>query len=406
MPEFSYKAVSGTGDPFEGEMEARSQAAVVERLQGMGYVPIRIDPLLQVSAQNRSMFSWFNSNRITQAEIGVFTREIAILLQAGLPLDRALEVLVSLSENEKVNQLLTQIRDDVRGGDPLSSALEARQGVFSRFYISMVRAGEMGGALGPVLLRITEFMERARALRETVSSAMIYPVILVIAATISVLMLLIFVVPQFSVMFAQSGKALPLPTQIVINAGEFLQHYWWLLLLGGWVIYEFMRRQLRNPVSRYKWDGWFLSLPLVGELVAKIEVARFSRSLGILLGNGVPLLNALEIIQDTMGNSVMVAGLETVAVKLKQGLGLGEPMMETDLFPKLAVHMVIVGEETGKLEEMLIRVADVYDDEIQSAVKKMLSLLEPVLILGLGLLIGGIIMSILLAILSINDLAM
>lgn len=406
MPLFHYKAVSAEGEALEGEMEARTQEGVVERLQAMAYIPISVGQVQADSGASQGSFGLFRSTRLTQAEIGVFTREIATLLHAGLPLDRALEILVELSENDKVRRLLVQVRDDVRGGAALSAAMEAQKGVFSRFYLNMVRAGEAGGALGPVLMRITEFMERAKALRETVMSALIYPVILIVVAVVSVMMLLIFVVPQFSQMFEQSGKTLPVSTQIVISAGDFLKHDWWMLLLGAVAVYALMAQQMRNPVSRFRWDGLFLRLPLVGDLVAKIEVARFSRSLGTLLGNGVTLLNALFIIKETLNNSVMAQGLDGVAGQLKAGLGLGKPMMETGLFPKLAVHMVMVGEETGQLEEMLLRVADVYDSEVQSSVKRMLGLMEPVLILGLGLLIGGIIMSILLAILSVNDLAL
>ncbi|MGA8147328.1 MAG: type II secretion system F family protein [Gallionellaceae bacterium] len=405
MQLYHYKAVGADGVALEGDMEARNQAAVVERLQATGYIPIRVEEAQPAKSAASTSFGWARSNRVSQAEIGVFTREIATLLHAGLPLDRALEILVALSENDKVRRLLIQVRDDVRGGASLSAAMDAQKGVFSRFYLNMVRAGEAGGALGPVLMRITEFMERSKMLKETVMSALIYPAILIVVAVTSVMMLLIFVVPQFSLMFQQSGKALPLPTQIVIGAGDFLRHDWWMLLLGGLAIFLLMRQQLQNAASRYRWDGWFLRMPLVGDLVAKVEVARFSRSLGTLLGNGVTLLNALFIVKETLNNRVMAEGLDQVATQLKQGLGLGNPMMETGLFPKLAVHMVMVGEETGQLEEMLLRVANVYDNEVQSAVKRMLGLMEPVLILGLGLLIGGIIMSILLAILGINDLA-
>ncbi len=406
MPLFHYKAVSADGEALEGDMEARVQEGVIERLQAMGYIPIRVDEAKSDDRGERKSFDFLRSNRVNQAEVGVFTREIATLLYAGLPLDRTLEILVELSENEKVRRLLLRVRDDVRGGASLSAAMEAQQGVFSRFYLNMVRAGEAGGALGPVLMRITEFMERAKELKETVKSALVYPVILILVAVTSVMMLLVFVVPQFSKMFEQSGKTLPLPTQLVIAAGDFVRHDWWMLALGAFALYVLINQQLSNPSSRYRWDGWFLSLPLIGDLVAKIEVARFSRSLGTLLGNGVSLLSALFIIKETLNNSVMAEGLDGVATQLKEGLGLGKPMMETGLFPKLAVHMVMVGEETGQLEEMLLRVADVYDSEVQSAVKRMLSLMEPVLILGLGLVIGGIIMSIMMAILSANDLAL
>jgi general secretion pathway protein F len=406
VPVFNYKAVGADAEAREGSMEARSPQAVVERLQAMGFIPIRVQPAQPEATAKRSAFHWLRPNRITASEIGVFTREIAILLQAGLPLDRALEILVALSESDNVRRLLVQVRDDVRGGAALSAALEARKGVFSRFYLSMVRAGEAGGALGPVLMRITEFMERAKALKDTVTSALIYPAILVVVAFASVMMLLVFVVPQFSQMFEQSGKTLPLATQIVISVGEFVRHGWWALLLGALALYALLRKQLNEPASRYRWDGWFLRLPLVGDLVAKVEVARLSRSLGTLLGNGVSLLNALFIVKETVGNSVMAQALDGVAAKLKEGLGLGKPLMESNLFPKFAVHMVMVGEETGQLEQMLLRVADVYDNEVQTSVKRMLGLIEPVLILGLGLLIGGIIMSILFAILSANDLAL
>lgn len=405
MPVFHYRAVSANGEALEGEMEARAQGAAVDRLQAMGYIPLRVDEARSDDKGKAASFSLFRSSRIGPSEIGVFTRAIATLLQAGLPLDRAMEILVELSENDQVRRLLMQVRDDVRGGASLSAAMEAQKGIFSRFYLNMVRAGEAGGALGPVLMRIAEFMERAKTLRETVASAMIYPAILVAVAVTSVMLLLVFVVPQFSVMFEQSGKTLPLSTQAVISSGNFLRHDWWALLLAAVAIYALMIQQMRNPASRYRWDGWFLQLPLVGDLVAKMEVARFSRSLGTLLGNGVTLLNALFIIKETLGNSVMAEGLDEVATRLKEGQGLGKPMMETRLFPKLAVHMVMVGEETGQLEEMLLRVADIYDSEVQTAVKRLLGLMEPALILGLGLLIGGIIMSILLAILSVNDLA-
>ena len=214
------------------------------------------------------------------------------------------------------------------------------------------------------------------------------------------------VVPQFSQMFEESGKALPMPTQVVIAAGDAVRHYWWAMVLVVVGVFSWFSRQMRVPASRLRWDRRLLDLPLVGDLIGKLEVARFSRTLGTLIGNGVTLLAALSIVKETLSNTVMSQGLTEVAAQLKEGKGLGKPLFETGLFPKLAVHLVMVGEETGKLQEMLIRVADIYDREVQTAVKRLLALMEPVLILGLGLVIGGIIMSILVAILSVNDLAM
>lgn len=403
MPLFQYKATDAQGSTLEGEMEARAPDSVAEHLQAQGYMPIQIEEA--TAGKDGGWLGGFGRARVSQDEIAMMTREIATLLRAGLPLDRALEVVINLSANDEVAEILDEVRQDVRGGASLYAALEAQKGVFSRFYLNMIRAGEAGGALEVVMVRLTEFMERAKDLRETVKSALVYPAILVVVAVVSVIVLLIFVVPQFTQMFEESGKALPVPTQIVIAAGEFFQAWWWALIGGGLFLFVLFKRQMADPDSRYRWDERFLALPLIGDLVAKIEMTRFSRTLGTLLDNGVSLLSALSIVKETMSNSVMAERLDEVATKLREGKGLGTPLMEAEVFPRLGVHMVMVGEETGRLSEMLIQVADVFDREVQTAVKRTLSLLEPALILGLGLVIGAIIMSILVAILSVNELA-
>lgn len=406
MPLFRYKVVTSAGESQEGDMDGLSQDAVVERLQSMGHIPIRVEETASSMVAEGNSGSFFGKKRVTQDNVAVFTQEIATLLKAGLPLDRCLEILITLSANEPVRQLMGQLREDVRGGASLSKAMDARKGVFTRFYLNMIRAGEAGGALDVVLQRLTEFMERSKELRDTVKSALIYPVILVGVSVLSVAILLMWVVPQFSQMFEESGKALPLPTQVVIAMGDGVRNYWWVMILTVVGVYSWFAKQMREPASRYRWDKRLLGLPLVGDLIGKLEVARFSRTLGTLIGNGVTLLAALSIVKETLSNTVMSQGLGEVAAQLKEGKGLGKPLLETGLFPKLAVHLVMVGEETGKLQEMLIRVADIYDREVSSSVKRLLALMEPVLILGLGLVIGGIIMSILVAILSVNDLAM
>lgn len=402
MAIFRYKAASLTGGVSEGELEARDEAAAIECLRELGLIPIRLAEAQ--SAESSSAGSLFGRQRIKSDQVGALTRELSTLLRSGLPLDRSLEILIGLSPNKQMSALLTRVRDDVRGGAALSKALESFPAVFSRFYIGMVRAGEAGGSLGVVFGRIAEFMERSRELKETVTSALIYPVILVLASVTSVMLLLIFVVPQFSQMFEQSGKALPLATKIVISAGDLLRKYWWTLPIAAGAVWYYFRWQLGRETSRAVWDARFLRMPLVGDLLTKIEVARFSRTLGTLLTNGIPLLAALAVVKDTIGNAVIASGLDTAREQLRAGQGLSQPLMAQGTFPPLAVHMISVGEETGKLDEMLTRVADVYDREIALAVKRMLALLEPVLILGLGLVIGGIIISILLAILKVNSL--
>lgn len=401
MALFQYKAAAASGDVETGEMDARNEAAVVERLQASGFIPIRVEPA-EAPAQSRGQL--FARRRVGQHQVGALTRELATLLGSGLPLDRALEILIGLAQAPQMQAMLVRIRDDVRGGAAFSKALEAHPDVFGRFYVGMVRAGEAGGALGAVLARIGEFMERSKELRETVKSALIYPSILVLASVTSVMLLLIFVVPQFSQMFEQSGKALPLPTQLVISAGDMLRTYWWAIPLGLFLIYRYFAWQMARPESKFVWDGRLLRLPLTGDLITKVEIARFARTLSTLLSSGIPLLPALTIVKETVGNSVIAAGLEAAREQLKAGQRLAKPLMEQGIFPQLAVHMVSVGEETGRLDEMLGRVAEVYDNEVSLAVKRMLALLEPVMILGLGLVIGGIILSILLAILKVNSL--
>lgn len=415
MPVYRYKAVNGAGATIQGEFDAVAEMAVVDWLRESALMPLKIElakgggsgvgGAAAAGGTTRARRSWFSSKRVSQDQLLNLTRELATLLKAGLPLDRALEILINLSTDAAPRALMQQIRDDVRGGASLSQALEKPVGVFTRFYINIVRAGEAGGALSAVMARLAEFMERSKELRETVRSALMYPALLLFVAVSSIMLLLIKVVPQFEPIFAQSGKALPVPTQLVIGAGRFAQQYWWVILVTIVVIGYWWRWQMSRKSSRFKWDGRFLKLPIFGDLINKIETARFSRTLSTLLGNGVTLLGALSIVRETMNNSVLAGALDGVIIKLREGRGLSQPLQETGVYPQLAIQLIMVGEETGRLEEMLGRVADIYDHESQRAVKRMLGILEPVLILIMAGLIAMVILSILLGIFSINDLA-
>lgn len=412
MPLFRYKAVTPDGTVEEGVLESASPSGVVTHLQSLGRIPIRAVEVgasgdVEISAPSASGASTpalFGTRSIGPTELALITRELATLLKAGLPLDRSLEILIGLAEKPRIAELLTAIRNEVRGGSALSKALDQHRQVFSRFYINMVRAGEAGGALGSVMVRLADYLERAKELKDNVVSALIYPTILLLVATSSVLILVVFVVPQFKQIFDQSGKALPLATDVVLTTGLFLRHYWPLIVVALLALVWLLRRSLIKPVSRARWDARFLRWPLVGGLVARVEMARFSRSLGTLLQNGVPLLTGLSILKDTLGNAVFRDAVDVVSRELKGGRGMAKPMLETNVFPKLAVQMISVGEETGQLEDMLFQVADVYDREVAAAVKRAMALLEPVMIVGLALLIGGIIMSILVAMFDLMDL--
>jgi len=407
MPVFQYKAVTPAGEVLEGAMDGTDRRAIVERLRDMGYTPLRAVEAGAVEASAavaRRRSSPLFHRGVSQDEVGVVTREISTLLNAGLPLDRSLEILVGLAESERVAEMLRAVRNEVRGGAALSKALEAQGGVFSRFYVNMVRAGEAGGALGDVLARLAEFTERSKELKESVKSALIYPAILFFVAVFSVVILLAVVVPQFEPIFAQSGKALPFVTEVVLGAGAVMRAWWWALVLGAVAVVYLVAKRLETPEAKLRWDRWLLGLPVAGDLAAKVETARLARTLGTLLRNGVALVNALGIARETMGNTWMAAGLAEVGRELKTGRGFGKPMMQTNRFPPFAVHMIMVGEETGRLDRMLLDVADVYDREVARAVKRSLALLEPVMIVGLAFVVGAVILSILAAMLSIYDL--
>jgi general secretion pathway protein F len=405
VPFFQYKAVSPSGEVQEGVLEAASSGAAVARIQAMGFIPIRAEEAGAARAvHSTGKRPLFERRGINQNDIGILTRELATLLKAGLPLDRSFEILINLAANQKVAELLGRIRNDVRGGSSLSKALEAQRGVFSRFYVNMIRAGEAGGSLPAVLMRLADFMERAKALRATVTSALIYPSILTFVALASVVILLVFVVPKFKPIFEQSGKALPFVTQMVVGAADLLRNHWWVIVIALTLLAYLVIKRLQDPVVRFNWDRRMLGLPLVGDLAAKVEMARFSRTLGTLLGNGVPLVGALGIVRETMGNGWMAEAVGQVARELKEGRGLGRPMMETGRFPLLAVHMIMVGEETGRLDEMLMQVAETYDVEVDQAIKKLLAFLEPAMILLMAVMVAGIILSMLTAMLTIYDL--
>ncbi len=401
MAVFEYKAVTPGGETLTGEMEAPSQDLVIARLQEMGNIPVSAREV----GSGLRLNSLFRGRRgLNQREVGDLTQQLATLLAAGLPLDRSLGILADLAENERVRELVEQVRNHVREGGSLSEGLEQRHGVFSRFYINMVRAGEIGGSLDQTLSRMAEYMERAKELKDGVVSALIYPALLVVLAVASLILLMVYVIPQFTPMFEDFGGELPLLTQIVVGVGEVLQGYWWALIAGALVVVVWFRTQMSRPASRRAWDRRFLRTRWLGDVIAKIETARLTRTTGTLLVNGVPLLSALSIAKNVMTNTVLAEDVAEAASQVKTGSPLARALVKSDYFPRLALQMVNVGEETGKLDEMLLKVADTYDREVKTTIDRLMALLVPALTLGLAVLIGIIVMSVLMAILSINEL--
>jgi general secretion pathway protein F len=407
MAFYQYKAVTPAGEVQEGVLEASSTAAAVARVQSMGMIPIRAVEAGAAKAaaaaptQRRQLFT---RRTVNQDDIGIVTRELATLLRAGLPLDRAFEILINLAPHPRVAELLAKIRNDVRGGASLSKALESQKGVFSRFYVNMIRAGEAGGSLPSVLLRLAEYMERSKALRDNVKASLTYPAFLAVISVIAVVVLLGVVVPRFKPIFAGAGKAVPFVTQVVLFMGDALRNYGWLMLAALALLVFWFSRRLRDPEVKYRLDRRMVTAPVVGDLFGKVEMARFSRTLGTLLSNGVTLVAALNIVRETMANTWLSEAVAGVARELKEGRGLGRPMMETGRFPMLAVHMILVGEETGRLDDMLMQVAETYDREVEVAITKALALLQPVMIVTMAAVIGFIIIAILSAMLSVYDI--
>ena len=406
MPFYQYKAVTPAGEVQEGVLEASSTPAAVGRLQSMGLIPIRAEEagVAKVAAAPGARRPLFGRKSINQDDVGIVTRELATLLKAGLPLDRSFEILINLAASPRIAELVAKIRNEVRGGASLSKALEAQKSVFSRFYVNMIRAGEAGGSLPNVLLRLAEYMERSKALRDNVKASLTYPAFLAVISVIAVVVLLTAVVPRFKPIFANAGKSIPLMTQVVLFLGDALRNYSVPILLAVAAVVYLIARRMRDPEVRYRMDRRAVTAPVVGDLFAKVEMARFSRTLGTLLANGVTLVSALTIVRETMANSWLAEAIANVARELKEGRGLGRPMMETGRFPMLAVHMIMVGEETGRLDDMLLQVADTYDHEVEVAIRKALALLQPVMIVAMALVIGFIIIAILSAMLSVYDI--
>ena len=311
---------------------------------------------------------------------------------------------MELSENERVERTVRDIRDRVREGGSLSDALEEQHGAFNRLFINMVRAGEVGGTLDVTLSRLTDYLERSRDLKDSVISALIYPILLLLLAAGSLILLLVYVIPQFTPIFEELGGDLPLITKIVLGVGAILQNFWWaIILLTVLVVWQF-RRMLADQEKRFAWDGRVLATRWIGDLVGKLETARFTRTLGTLLSNGVPLLSALSIARNVISNTVLRKDLNDAAREVKTGGGLATNLASGGRFPRLALQMISVGEETGQLDTMLMKVSDTYDVEVRNTIERLLSVFTPVVTMLLAMLIGTIVLSVLLAILSINDL--
>ena len=418
MPDYVWKAARADASIHEGRLSAPSQARAMQQLRSQGLTLLNIrEAGTSLVAEQATQFKNLHGGEpsrlsrllanksVTQADILVMSSELSIMLKAGLALDNALRVLIGMNTKPAMMALTQTLLADVKSGQPLSKALGKHPQQFSDFYINMIRSGEASGQISAVLERLVEHLERLKALRESVISAIIYPCILLGVAVISLVAMLGFVVPQFETLFNDMGDALPAPTRFVMVVGKAFTDYAPVMALVILGLFLLIQRWFKSNTGRRWWQSHVLQLPILGRLVLKYNLTLFSRSLGTLLGNGVPLISALHIATQTIGNDILRNALQGIPGKVKGGGKMVDALNSSGIFEPLAINLMKVGEETGRMGPMLLELARIFNADVESGIKRGLTLLEPLLIIVLGLMIASIIVSILLGILSVNDLA-
>lgn len=405
MASFRYKAMTEAGAIVRGTLVAATEAAAVRQIRAQGHYPLSTVP----SDQGRLADHWNallpGKRAPSMRMLAMATQELAELLGAGLELDRALSVLIGLRNLRALKEPFTAVRGHVRDGAVLADAL-AQEKAFPKFYVGMVRAGELGGALEPALRRLANYLQRTQAIRDSIASALVYPGILTVTAGFSIFVILAFVLPQFKPLFAQTGAQLPLPSRIVMAFGDAVRDWWWLgalVILGGWL---WTRQALKDNAIRRRVHKAVLRLPILGNLLASIEIERFNRMLGTLLSNGVELPMALNLAKDVLWNMALGDAVRETAASLREGEGFARRLAQFKEFSGGALDLIQVGEETGKLDDMLIRQADLDEQRIKHSIDRLLAMLVPALTILLGVVVAGLIASMLIAILSLNDLAL
>ncbi|MGI9314568.1 MAG: type II secretion system F family protein [Luminiphilus sp.] len=413
MAIFEYRASDQGGSLHQGVETASDLQSAARALRARGLTPIVLTPnsagavsqATDSADSNPKTNLIFNrTDTVSSAQVLRLTSELSVLLHAGLPLDRALKIQIDTAEPGALKLMAEDILKTIKSGRAFTVALDQYPGVFSSFYVSMVRSGEASGNLAGVLSELSVYLERSKAVRSTVVSALVYPAILAVVATLSVAIMLGFVVPEFESIFDEMGDGLPMLTQFIIVLGDVVSAWWWLMLGGIIAVSHFAKRWVSTPEGRAAVDSKLLNLPIAGPLLRKFEISRFARTMGTLLSNGVAILKAVDIARGTVSNALIKEHLAGLEPAVKRGERLSKAM-QPDIFSPMAIQMVLVGEESGRLDTMLIELAQVYEAEVESDVKRALTLLEPALILGMGGIIAVIIMGILMGILSVNTMA-
>jgi general secretion pathway protein F len=406
---FAYRAADRRGQAVDGIVEAPDLRAAVEQLQRDAYYPIRVTPRDTVAAGERgggrAAWAALGGRRVAGRDLVAFTQRLATLVEAGVPLDRALAIQAELAPTARLRAITDAVLADVRGGATLADAFAKHYPQpFSRLYVNMVRAGERGGALETTLKRLAEFLEEAQALRAVLVSSLIYPALLTLVGVAAVVFLMTFVIPRFADIFRDLGGAIPTPTRLLLSASEWLRRFWWLLGLGGLAVALAVRVVLGTAGGRLQVDRLWLRVPVLRDVLLEYEMARLARTLGTLLHSGVPLVSALGLVKETIANRQLAAAVGGLGEGVKRGAGLARPMAAAGVFPSLAIHMVRVGEETGRMEDMLLKVGLTFEADTRSRLRRLIALAEPLIILVMGLVVGFIVVAMLLAIFSLSEL--
>lgn len=405
MPTFRYSALDAAGSRSSGTLVVDDEQSAVRQLRSQGLFPIKVHlegSGLSLDARDEGEVPIGMFRRVKQADLAIFSRQLADLVRAGLPLLRSIHVLSEHTENAVFVEVLNKVAEDLSGGTSLADALAAHPRVFPTLYVSMVRAGEASGQLPEILARLADLQETERARRSQIMSALTYPLMLVCVGTLAVSLLVTFLVPRFKQIFEDLGRALPAPTQFLMDLSEFMGQWWWAILLGIVGLLFAYKLWSRTPRGRLAIDGAKLKIPRVGRLVERMVVARFARTFGTLLHGGVEVLQAFGVVRDVVGNEVIARAIDEARDKVREGDTIHGPLRETGHFPPVVVHMVALGEETGNMEGVLNSIADSFDQEVENRVRALMSLLEPLIIIALGAVVFFIVAAMLLPIFQLN----
>jgi general secretion pathway protein F len=395
MPVYSYEAADPRGKKTRASVEAQDEAALISDLRKKGLVPLSVK-----AVEGRESISL---KRVSNKDLLIFTHELGNLLESGLPIDKAIHVLSEYTENAPLREIARDIYADLQRGQALSQALSKHK-EFPKLYVNMIRAGEVGGILENVIRRLASFLETSVAFREEVKSALIYPLLLTAVGGLAIVVLMLYVVPKFSAIFEDMGQALPLPTLVLLGISQFFISYWWGIALALGISFLLLNTYAKTAEGQLFMDGLKLKIPVIRGLHMKLLIARFSRTLGTLLQSGVPILEAIRVSREVVGNEVVSSKLLELENGVRRGKGVAGPLRESGVFPSIVGQMIATGEEAGRLEETFLSVADRFEGESRRQITRTVSLLEPVMILLMGLIVGFIVISMLIAVFSINEI--